>query len=638
MNNEITEKNSIRPSITSLFGKPIFINNNNNNNNNESNMSWINKYKPKNLAEIIGNQENIKKINDFLKPFIKKLDITQIKNPNIIISGGNGTGKTLISELAIRENGFEIIHIDLSKLKNKKKKKTEDKSINEKEKKNISRSVETYYKYLENKMSMSLSGKLTTTRFVVFFDDVPNITNSKEKDVLCSLVKINNKLKKFPIIITANNKHDKKLNDLKKMIYYSEPSNETGKKKKCEKISNEIIMEAPPMNELIIFLNKLCNLEKIKFQQNRNNIFIDIIDHAQGDNRRLINMIEQIKYTYGDEIITSEMFEKYTQTSVKKDLDPGIFEATRMLLNNYSCVNDALALYCEDRSTIPLMVHENYPRNIYTQYPQMQKNNQIDLLFKISKCMSESDRVEGLIYSNQSWSLQSVHGFYSCVLPSYHINENNNKLCNKEFYDYTQDYNKTSIKKINQKVIKKAKDNKCLRNVGINDFLYMSSILKSLIKTGNLELIAKLMEPYKLKVKEIESIIKIDKMEIKDKDKDKIFTTKQKTALEDMPGIVKEKKPEKKKKPGIRKSITKKKSAATKSTINKKSAKSIDLPISTPTSSEYDSNATPITRKPIYKPSFNVSQMAKKSAKIIVQPSTKIKLESMPKIVVKKIN
>ena len=94
----------------------------------------------------------------------------------------------------------------------------------------------------------------------------------------------------------------------------------------------------------------------------------------------------------------------------------------------------------------------------------------------------------------------------------YYINRISGKSCKIEKYKYTQDYNKTSIKKINNKVIKKAQEHHFLKKVSIYDFLYISSILKTLLERKEFNKLTELMKPYDLKLKEIESIIKIDKI------------------------------------------------------------------------------------------------------------------------------
>lgn len=497
--------------------------------------NWLDKYKPNNLNDVIGDKTQIQKIKQFVQRFSKvKFNPNTIPNPNLIITGTNGIGKTLITDLVLKEYGFEKVTADISTLsvarKTKRKKRIENKVISP------NRTIKTYYLSLQNHKILSLNNEYVNTKVALVFDDVSNITNSKEKEAIKSLVKLNNKFKKFPIIIIANKKHSKTVNELKKMVTYSIKKINADGKKENIKITNEIILNMPNSYDLELFIKKICKQEGlniIKKKSDEDDIYVEIISHTQYDIRRLINILEELKMIYEDADITLENFNKYRETSKTKDLDPGIYEATRMLLNRYTDMDNALALYGEERATIPLMVHENYPLNISQQYPHISLEEQIDLIFDISKCISESDKIDGLIYSNQCWSLQSVHGFYACVMPSYHINKLAGKKCKMETYTYTQDYNKTSIKKINNKVIKKAQDNSLLKKVSIYDFLHIAYILKILFEKKEYETVAELMKPYKLTLKEIESIIKIDKI----KKSKNALTGKQKGLMKELLGV-----------------------------------------------------------------------------------------------------
>lgn len=197
-----------------------------------------------------------------------------------------------------------------------------------------------------------------------------------------------------------------------------------------------------------------------------------------------------------------------------KDIDPSIYEATEMLLNKYAGIDKSIILYSEDRATIPLIVHENFPLNIKLNYPFLSSLDQIKMICNISKNISESDKVDGLIYSNQSWNLQAVHGFYSCVMPSFHINSVPNKLTIKELdlYKYTKDYTKTSTRKINNKAIKKIKEKIHFKKMTITDFLHMAHIIKQLINQNKLTTVCEILKPYGITVKELESIINIDRI------------------------------------------------------------------------------------------------------------------------------
>lgn len=497
--------------------------------------NWLDKYKPKKLSEVFGDKNNIQRIEQFIKQFTKKkLDYDKITNPNLIITGTNGVGKTLVTDLVLQEYGMEKVTANLSNIsvtrKNKKKKKAEKEVISP------NRSVKTFYTSLKNNKKLLENGEYVDKKIALVFDNVSNISNPKEKEAIKAIIKTNNKYKEFPIIIIANTNYSKTVNELRKMVAFIIKSTGADGKKENIKIINEIIMKPPDYNEMENFVKKICVAEKLKLVQKKSDeddIYVELINHAQHDMRRLVNILEELKLIYEGSDVTLEKFEQYRETAKKKDLDPGIYEATRMLLNKYTDMDSALLLYGEERATIPLMVHENYPLNIRQQYPKMSVDDQIDLIYDISKSISESDKVDGLIYSNQCWSLQPVHGFYSCVMPSFYANKTANKLCKVEKYKYTQDYNKTSIKKINNKVIKKAQDHQFLKKVSIYDFLYIASILKTLLDNKDFEKVAELMKPYGLKLKEIESIIKIDKI----KKSKTTLTGKQKTTLKELLGV-----------------------------------------------------------------------------------------------------
>lgn len=497
--------------------------------------NWLEKYKPSKLSDVLGDKFQIQKIDQFVKQFIKKNGSkNKIHNPNLILSGTNGVGKTLITDLVIKENGLEKVTADLSNIsvvrKTKRKKKSEKESIG------MNRTVKTYYLSLKNNKKMLPSGEYDNKNIALVFDDVSNISNPKEKEAIKTIIKINNKFKEFPIIIIANTKHSKTVNELRKMVTYIHKRTYSDGRKENRKNISEVMIRSPDCNELEMFIKKICANEKLNIIKNKtdeDDIYIELITHAQNDVRRLINILEELKLIYQDDKVTMEKFDQYRETSKTKDMDPGIYEATRMLLNRYTDIDTAIQLYGEERATIPLMVHENYLLNLRQQYPKMSVHDQIDLMHNISQSMSESDKIDGLIYSNQCWNLQPVHGFYSCVLPSYYINRTPGKLCKMEKYKYTQDYNKTSIKKINNKVIKKAQEHQFLKKVSIYDFLYIASILKTLLERKDFSKVAELMKPYNLKLKEIESIIKIDKI----KKTKNTLTGKQRNILKELLGV-----------------------------------------------------------------------------------------------------
>lgn len=529
--------------------------------------NWIDKYKPKSSNEIVGNYNEILEIKKFLKQF----DTEQIIGPNLLIEGPNGIGKTLSVKLILSEMGIINITPELSCIVAKKKSKKNSDAIitnNNSSGGKFNRTVVTYYASLSNKKRIFNTG-YKMNKIALVIDDLSSITNAKEKHIIKTLIKINNEKKKFPIILISGLKHNKAVTNIKKMLMYKVPVKKTladtklkstikntkstngnnnvsssttsthsklplttikptpasanksqsqsilKNEKKIEKISRVIRFKNPYPDEIIKFMNIIVANEKIIFDKREFlNIENYIVDHCQKDIRRLINILEELKLTYDNKTIYYNDLLEYSEISKKKDLDLGIYYTTSKLLNEFDDIDTSLSLYEHERTTIPLMVHENYPGNISRQYSNLNCITKIKMMHKISKSISESDKIDGLIYSNQCWNLQSVHGFYSCCLPSYYINKNDGKSKNNEIgeYIYTIDFNKTSIKNINNKVIKNAQKNKSLRIVSCYDFLYISHILKTLFSRDDLDKTCEFMKYYNLTPKEIDSIIKIDKI------------------------------------------------------------------------------------------------------------------------------
>jgi len=523
--------------------------------------NWLTKYKPVKSDDIIGNKENIEYIRKFLNLFSqKKVDNKKIPNPNLLITGKNGIGKSLMVDLILQEYDFDKLSIDLSTIITAKKKKQKNATVNKKATIKVltgsNRTVGTAYAAIRSNRKLTCGNfkndllkigsvsleldhhslsipqdvhEYTTiknyidSRAVLVIDDASTIFNSKEKDALKALIKMNNKLKQFPIIIISNHRHNKLINEIRKLV-----TSNVVKGKKTQKITNEIKVRHPDYNEIEKFVKMVCAKEKLNLIRCKSDdIYCEIIEYTQYDIRRLINCLEELKMMYvndspcgltpkgtGFAEVTMEKFVKYQETSKMKDIDPNIYEATEILLNKYIGIEQTIALYSEEKATVPLMIHENYPTNIKTNYPDLSSLDQINMICHISKNISESDKIDGLIYSNQCWNLQPAHGFYACVMPSYHINSLPGKLSIRDsaLYEYTRDYTKTSTKKINNKAIKKTRENYLFKKMMIGDFLHIVQVLKKLFINGEHDAIGNLLKPYKLTIKEVESIINIDRI------------------------------------------------------------------------------------------------------------------------------
>src|ERR1700747_1457671 len=160
--------------------------------------SWLIKYKPKTSTEIVSNKKAVDDFRKFIDQFYKK-NVTPIDG-NIIIVGNHGIGKKLIVDTILKEAGIVKIYPQSTKTTNTKKK-----------------NAENYYNRLCNQRNLSdIDNDFTKIKFAYIVDNIENISSTSDREMIKKIIKINDKLKKFPIVIITNPKHNKTINTLKK--------------------------------------------------------------------------------------------------------------------------------------------------------------------------------------------------------------------------------------------------------------------------------------------------------------------------------------------------------------------------------------------------------------------------------------
>jgi len=146
-------------------------------------MTWTEKYRPKNLDEIKGQDEAVFKVKDFIKNYRKK-------KKALILHGPPGTGKTSLAHAAANGNNLEIFELNASDFRNREK--------------------------LNQILRPAIEQKslLTEKEKIILVDEVDGISEL-EYGGLSELLNIIED-SSYPIIITANDIWDKKFSNLRK--------------------------------------------------------------------------------------------------------------------------------------------------------------------------------------------------------------------------------------------------------------------------------------------------------------------------------------------------------------------------------------------------------------------------------------
>jgi replication factor C subunit 1 len=420
---------------------------------------WINKYKPNNIDQIIGNNDKIDKIFDWLNNLSSNKQC-------IIISGSQGIGKTLSIELILKKLGYLVRIINLNDIK-------EHRNYND---------FNDYYNF--NNSIYSKINLNKNTKVALIIDEIENITLTSEKKFIMDIYKENNKSKSFPLIFISNNQHSKLLNELKKGCI-------------------EIVFNIPCIKEIYKLIEYICKNENISFSSDK--IVDDIIKFSQFDVRRLINILQELSYHSINGKINKHQVTEFINKSKEKNINIGLFDSTNKILNNYLDYETTIKYYETEKVLLPLMIHENYIKRILSK-----PNNLWNNILNISESLSYGDNIETSIYTDQNWYLQNIHGFFTCLNTSYWINKDSTNKINNDI-KFSSDLNKTSLKNINRKNILNL--SKIINNKSNLEILMLNKICNYFIENNKeLELI-KILNGYgkDVTIKEIELCLKIDK-------------------------------------------------------------------------------------------------------------------------------
>jgi hypothetical protein len=234
-----------------------------------------------------------------------------------------------------------------------------------------------------------------------------------------------------------------------------------------------------------------------------------IIEHSQKDYRRLLFILQDLKLNYKKDI-SQKIVDEYIVLSKKKDVDVDIYNATASLMMKYQSVDECARIYESEKVIMPLMMDQNYIKCLNTWGTS---GKHYELASDIALSIAQGDLIENYIYSDQNWDMQDVHGFFTCVNPSFMMSNAKLNTCEEEVraqMDFPLDLNKTSIKKINNKNVTNSRG--CLKNFEISDFIYANKLIKKLIDDERADECATILKGYGAKVENVESMLKIDKI------------------------------------------------------------------------------------------------------------------------------
>ena len=272
------------------------------------------RHAPKATEEVIGQDENISKLREFIVNFKKQ------KKKSALIYGPSGTGKTCSVYAVANELGLEVIEVNASDFRNAEQ---------------INLKVGNAIK----QQSLFAKGKL------ILVDEIDGLSGREDRGGVQAIAKLIGD-SSYPIILTATNPFDNKFSSLR---------------------SKSNRMEFKQLDYLSIFhiLKRICGKEKIKYEEN---VLKALSRRAGGDARAAINDLQLL--AQGKKELTKESLQELSERNKTENIMMAlnkIFKTTDLKI-----AISALDNVEEDLNEQLLWIDENLPKE-YTNPKELAK-------------------------------------------------------------------------------------------------------------------------------------------------------------------------------------------------------------------------------------------------------------------------
>lgn len=323
-----------------------------------------------------------------LQKWLKQLQNKTIKDDkySVLILGKSGSGRTTLVTNFFKKNDYYLHIINTSNCHNKKY------------------LSEVMNKIIEHRHSFFFDSKKKHALLIDELDGI-SITEKGSINEIIDIIKTVNKQAKLnnkypiPIVCISNESYLKKKNDL-------------------EKICRVLKMPEPDNNLLSSIIVEWAKENDLKLSKS---VLDLIIKESNKDIYRLQNILTYIllkdlkKLTHKNICDIFKDFYKFQPSN-------HLYHSTEQLMTENVSIDQALFLFKQERTLLPLLLHENIDN--YIKKPSKDESGSLETRrLDMYRCLSDAMIVENLLYNKNEWDLQDLYGFKSCYMISHYMNE-----------------------------------------------------------------------------------------------------------------------------------------------------------------------------------------------------------------------
>ena len=448
-------------------------------------MDLLNKYKPTDINNFIGNKNSIKLLSEWFKELEKGIPSKRA----VLISGKSGIGKSLLAEIMYNEYNYKIYEFNSSDVRScKSLKESLDKVM---ESIDVQMICQNYKNKSPGIIMDEIDGMGVGDRGGI--QELIKIINPLRGRRSIKKVEKKNLLNKkiVPIICINNDIYDKKINELKKDCL-------------------EIKLDKISLNELFEYFKKIITNENINITDES---LKKIIIKCNSDIRRIFIIINDIKNTYNNDNITNNNVDEVLNIYEKENIDISLHESSDLVINKNLSESKITEIYESDRCLLPQMIHENYMSSIISRNGDDDKK--LESSIEISRVLYLCDYIDKYIYTNQNWDLQNLQCYYSGIIPNYYFNYSGKPKYYTKI-NFSLCLGKTSLQYTNYKNIEfliHILNNKNYKFEDLN-LIYKKIMLYFNSKNENDIINAKkICDYYDIKYTDLEKLVKVNKID-----------------------------------------------------------------------------------------------------------------------------
>lgn len=439
---------------------------------------WTDKYKPRKIAQIVGNTDVIKRLQRWLTRYQKgDEDVERC----VLLTGPPGLGKSSSAACILSEFGYQVKEFNASDVRTKTQ--VEESLYNLIDVKQVIRNAKPIAIIMDEIDGMSGGDKGGLGELIRYINPNRGKGNRKKEDQSTAVTLP-------PIICICNNITDKKLQDFRKDCL-------------------ELPFLSPTKSDMETLINRICKAEGLKLDSDATEL---IIEYSQGDYRRLVTYLQCLDSLLVDSSVVLGVaeIEQCNYIIGEKSLDMNLETGVKHLITHPGLTADlSLQIYNNHKT--------QYICNIYENYVQLASEGNERVMNKLNKIsdviedISWSDQVDKIMHKNQLWYLHRIHGILSCHLPSKRLHS---KMIHR--LNYSSSWSKFNLQRSNEKDIYNL-SSRLKTTTGQIDVQNLSQIiLHNILESGGNEESIKrgveLLKAYGLDHTHIKTLIKIDRL------------------------------------------------------------------------------------------------------------------------------